>query len=133
MSLIEVLIAVLILGIGMLGIAAMQATALRNSTTSMQQSQAVIEANAMMDAMRANPSVTYSLGMAAAPCTPPTTLGSVVNSDKAWWLSGLQSTVSPNACGSISCSSGVCTVTVLWSDNINTTTRSESVKVVSRL
>ncbi|MFL8092610.1 prepilin-type N-terminal cleavage/methylation domain-containing protein, partial [Xanthomonas vasicola] len=41
-GLIEVLISVVILGVGMLGIAAMQATALRNSQSSLERSQAVI-------------------------------------------------------------------------------------------
>src|SRR3546814_14691706 len=51
---IEVLIAVLVLGIGMLGIASLQATSLRNSQSSLERSQAVIATYAIIDAMRAN-------------------------------------------------------------------------------
>lgn len=133
MSLIEILIAVLIFGVGMLGIAAMQATALRNGQTSMQQSQAVIEANAMMDAMRANPNGSYGMGMASSPCTPPAAGSTVATHDKNWWITNLQSNIAPNACGSITCNTGVCTVKVQWSDNLSTTANSESVTVVSRL
>src|SRR3546814_2402887 len=50
----EVLIAVLVLGIGMLGIASLQATSLRNSQSSLERSQAVIATYAIIDAMRAN-------------------------------------------------------------------------------
>lgn len=59
-SLIEVLISVLVLGVGMLGIAAMQATALRNSQSSLERSQAVIQVYTIFDAMRANSEVATS-------------------------------------------------------------------------
>ena len=134
MSLIEILISVLIFGIGMLGIAAMQATALRNGQTSMQQSQAVIEANAIMDAIRANPAnaSSYAMTMASSPCTPPATGATVVASDKHWWITNLQSNIAPDACGSIAWNSGVCTVTVKWSDS-NSVGSTKPVIVVSRL
>ena len=53
-SLIEVLVSVLILGIGLLGIAAMQALALGNSQSSVERTQAVIHSYSILDAMRAN-------------------------------------------------------------------------------
>ena len=52
-GLIEVMVAVLILGVGLLGIAAMQTTALRNSQSSLERSQAVMQTYAILDAMRA--------------------------------------------------------------------------------
>ena len=51
MSLLEVLIAVLVLAIGLLGIAALQATALRNSQSSLERNQAVIASYTIADAM----------------------------------------------------------------------------------
>jgi type IV pilus assembly protein PilV len=54
-GLIEVLVAVLVLGIGLLGVAAMQATALRNSQSSLERSQGVMHVYTILDAMRANP------------------------------------------------------------------------------
>lgn len=59
-GLVEVMISVLVLGVGMLGIAAMQATALRNSQSSLERSQAVIQAYTIFDAMRANLAVATS-------------------------------------------------------------------------
>ena len=53
-SLLEVLIAVLILAIGLLGIAALQAVTLRNMQGSSDRSVAVIQTYAMFDMMRAN-------------------------------------------------------------------------------
>lgn len=53
-GLIEVLISVLVLGIGLLGIAAMQSLALRGGQSSLESSQAVMQTTAIIEAMRAN-------------------------------------------------------------------------------
>ena len=78
-GLIEVLIAVLVMAIGLLGIAAMQATALRNSQSSLERSQAVIQSYGILDAMRANLDVaragTYNT--ADFVCDPPAAAGSL--------------------------------------------------------
>jgi type IV pilus assembly protein PilV len=51
-TLIEILIAVLILSFGLLGMAGLQTRALQGNQSSVQRSQAVMLANYMMDAMR---------------------------------------------------------------------------------
>ncbi|MBD8616400.1 type IV pilus modification protein PilV [Pseudomonas rhizosphaerae] len=67
-SLIEVLISLLILGIGILGAAALQLNALKYTDSSTMNSQASFIAYDMMDRMRANPDVSYALGsIASAP------------------------------------------------------------------
>ena len=53
-SLIEVMVAVLVLALGMLGVAAMQAVSLKNSQSSFERSQAVTETYSILDRMRAN-------------------------------------------------------------------------------
>src|SRR4051794_861854 len=53
-TLIEVLIAVLVMAIGLLGIGALQATAIRNNQAASERTQAVIQSYAILDAMRAN-------------------------------------------------------------------------------
>ena len=69
-TLLEVMISVLILGVGILGIAAMQTTALRNSQSSFERSQAVMHSYAIIDAMRANRVAAlagaYNMAMACA-------------------------------------------------------------------
>lgn len=134
MSLIEVLIAVLILGIGVLGIAAMQASAMRNSQSSMQQSQAVIAANGLMDAIRANPNGVYALAMPAPPnCPVPTAAASVASKDLHDWVASLQAGIGPNACGSVACNGGNCTVTVRWSETADPTQPTRTITMQSRL
>ena len=118
-GLIEVLVAVLIMAIGLLGIAAMQATALRNSQSSLERSQAVVQTYSIVDAMRANREVAlaggYNMGMT---CDPPGAGGSLVANDQANWITDLRSTMGSTACGQVACDgTGDCTVTVQWNDS----------------
>lgn len=53
-SLLEVLIALVVLSVGLLGLAALQATGLRSSSSALQRNQAVLFASDMADRMRAN-------------------------------------------------------------------------------
>ena len=117
-SLIEVLISVLVMGVGLLGIAAMQATALRNSQSSLERSQAVVQSYTILDAMRANAIAAragaYDMGMT---CAPPggTTLP---DRDRANWINSLRGRagMGASACGAIDCDATTCTVTVQWDD-----------------
>lgn len=119
MSLIEVLIAALILAIGLLGIAAMQAMTLRNSQSAFDRTQAVVLSYSMFDAMRANATAAraggYTLGRT---CTVPTAGSTLVSRDQNLWLQSLKDTMGDSACGTISaCASNVCSITVEWNDS----------------
>ena len=71
-GLVEVLVAVLVLAIGLLGIAALQATTLRNSQSSIERTQAVVQTYTILDAMRANLNVARGGGYnMALTCAPP--------------------------------------------------------------
>ena len=129
MSLLEVLIAVLVLAIGLLGIAALQATALRNSQSSMERTQAVIETYAILDAMRANligaRAGNYEL---ARTCAATTAAGNPADllrdADHQAWITDLQR-LGPGSCGTIACvntslAKADCTITVEWNDSRGT-------------
>lgn len=121
-GLIEVLVAVLILAVGMLGVAALQATALRNSQSSLERSQAVISSYAILDAMRANQSVVrtgaYDMDMQCDALAG----GNLSQNDRSAWITNLQTTLGEDACGEIECEAVVnsemrdCTITVQWND-----------------
>jgi type IV pilus assembly protein PilV len=119
-GLIEVLVAVLVLGIGLLGVAAMQATALRNSQSSLERSQGVMHVYTILDAMRANPQVAraggYNMGMT---CAPPSA-GTLVANDQNAWIGMLQQNLGPTACGQVTCAGAVCTISVRWDDSRGT-------------
>ena len=99
-GLIEVLVAVLVLAIGLLGIAAMQTTALRNNQSALERSQAVIQSYAILDAMRANreqaQAGAYNLG--ALTCAVPTVAGTLAQNDLIAWMQSVQATLGPDAC-----------------------------------
>lgn len=117
LSLIEVLIAVLIMAVGLLGIAALQAVTLRNSQSAFDRTQATVLSYAILDAMRANATAaranSYNVGMT---CTIPAAGATLVSHDHNTWISSLKDTMGDSACGSIACASNVCTVTIRWND-----------------
>ena len=118
MSLIEVMISVLVLAVGVLGIAAMQAITLKNSGSSAGRTQAAIQIYSMMDIIRADRANlgSYNTNIYAAgdgSGTPGTMMG---------WLDSLKTTVAPDAKGSVVClvDSMTCSVGVQWSDERGT-------------
>lgn len=129
-SLIEVLVAVLIMGVGLLGIAAMQATALRNSQSALERSQAIIQSYAIIDAMRANRTSAiagdYNLG--AMTCAAPAAGGTLAQFDLNQWITSLKLAMSGTAnagldstsCGRVACTANLCAVTVQWDDSRGT-------------
>lgn len=87
-GLLEVLISVLVLGIGLLGVAALQTQALKTSADSQYFQLASVLANDYLERARANRgSLTeYALTQQTPACTPPTLSGNVAARDKAQWL-----------------------------------------------
>jgi type IV pilus modification protein PilV len=73
-TLVEVLVALLVLSIGLLGLAGLELTGLRNNQSALQRSQATVIADNIADRMRANrPAViagSYRVNPAAPPATP---------------------------------------------------------------
>lgn len=117
------LIAVLVMAIGLLGVAAMQTAALRNSQSSLERSQAVIASYTVLDAMRANRPAAlagdYNTGGFVCAAGDTDTLA---HSDTAAWISGWKAAVGSDAdddtaCGSINCADGVCEIGLRWDDS----------------
>ncbi|MDR2014914.1 MAG: type IV pilus modification protein PilV [Azoarcus sp.] len=139
-SLIEVLISVFVLAFGVLGIAAMQAGALRNNQGAFEQSAAVFLAHSILDAMRASkqpntdPDKPDRLIVRAGYKTGgfvcnagaiPDTADALVKNDLARWLTNIQSNLNggvadDNACGQIVCDTAdpnLCTASVRWNNS----------------
>lgn len=116
-GMIEVLVAVLVLAIGLLGIAAMQAAALRNSQSSLERSTATVLAYSMFDAMRANANLArlggYNMGLT---CNVPGG-GDLAANDRSAWMTRVQQSLGATACGQIQCAADQCTVTIRWDDS----------------
>ncbi|HEX5693062.1 MAG TPA: type IV pilus modification protein PilV [Arenimonas sp.] len=116
-SLLEILIAVLILAIGLLGIAALQAVTLRNMQGSGDRSVAVIQAYAMFDMMRANrdDALDGSYDTAGLICDAPAG-GGRIDIEKGMWIDQMQAAMGEGACGEVDCNGGLCTVRVVWDE-----------------
>lgn len=118
-GLVEVLVAVTVLAIGLLGIAAMQATALNNRQSAVERSQAVVQSYAILERMRANHAVAANGGydLAAMTCNPPTA-SDLASSDLHAWIESLHAGLGPGACGQVvDCGSDDCVIIVQWDDS----------------
>lgn len=118
-SLIEVLVAVLLLSFGLLGVAALQTNALRSNLSAFQRSQANMLSYYMMDAMRANRAAaligSYDLGKT---CTAPSA-GTLITNDQIVWINALKTNLGNHSttCGEVTCNTNNCTVKVYWDDS----------------
>lgn len=115
-SLIEVLVAVLVLSIGLLGLAALQATSLKSNDGAYLRTQATILSYDLFDRMRANRAAAWAgdydidIGDSAPTGT------SRAQQDVNFWL-GQLATKLPSGDGEVDCSNAPnCRVLVQWND-----------------
>lgn len=131
-GLIEILVSVVILAIGLLGMAGLQANALRGNQSSYARSQAVMLSYFMLDMMRAdrgeallgryNTDTSASPGAALTPiCSandvPQDTL---IDNSREDWIRALKNGLGNDAqtCGAIRCEgTGECTIQITWDDS----------------
>ena len=122
-GLIEVLIAVLVLSIGVLGVAVLQARSLSVNNSSMAQSVATINSYSILDAMRVDltsaQTGAYNTTVKANAC--PTDTSTLTNTQLVQWCGQLAASLGASASttGTIACtgSQGDCTVTVTFDDS----------------
>jgi type IV pilus assembly protein PilV len=117
-GLIEVMVSVLVVSLGLLGAAALQASALRNNQGSYERTQTSILTQGIFDAMRANMVAVNANSYNTADwlCTAPDPAG-LAGSDTARWINSLKSQINASACGRIVCAAGACTISVRWDDS----------------
>jgi type IV pilus assembly protein PilV len=125
-SLVEALVALVVISIGMLGIAALHVESLRNGKASILRTQAVALAANIADSIRANPvsATTYTSAITAADknsaCEPGgagCTASEMATNDVAVWLDQLAKSL-PSGTGSITSvtttTPATYTITVQW-------------------
>lgn len=113
-SLLEVLISVLVLAIGILGIAALQAITLKNSGMSASRTQAAIQIYSIFDTIRASrDDVTPFNTNTYVTVAQSGDVGTLDN-----WIYGLKATVAPDAQAKVLCNQDtlICTVGVRWTE-----------------
>ena len=148
-SLIEVLVALLVTSFGLLGMAALQARAIKGNQSSMQKTQAVVMSYYILDAMRVDRAsakgLTYNTGSLDAGgkigsiCSAAAVLGSgLPQNNLRSWITSLKSEMGNSAdtttCGAVLCDADAnCRVQVRWDDSRAGGLGAQIVETFSRL
>ena len=137
-TLIEVLIAMLVLALGLLGLAGLQANSLANNQSAYQRTQATLLAYDMADRIRANPAestdraksnpstlassayvasgtqTAQSGCLTTSGCTP----AQLAQNDRAQWLANIAANL-PSGTGviGVNAATQIFTITISWDDN----------------
>lgn len=126
-TLLEVLVALLVMSIGLLGLAGLMASSMRNNLSASHRTQAIWQAYDIVDRMRANRAVAitatggYVTALGAATCSAAVPTGTVPQQDIAAWKNQL-ACVLPAGDGSIAVDPATreTTVVIQWNDSRGT-------------
>lgn len=137
-GLLEVLIAVLILSLGLLGLAGLQARALQQNQSSLMRSQAVAMSYSILDALRLDRenAINGSYNLVAMTCVAPAATGTLPGDTLNRWISDLRGRLGNAAttCGLINCANnGICTIRIRWDDSKAGGSATEEYEIRSRL
>ncbi len=122
LTLIEVLIALIVLSVGILGLATLQTASLNFNNSASQRTQATVLAYDMADKMRANRQAAlagdYDTALEDPPpaCAAPAVVGTVAAQDVSSWRMALACRL-PLATGSIARAGNQVTLVVQWDDS----------------
>lgn len=118
MTLVEVLVAVVLISVGLLGVAALQVTSLRGNQESYARSQASVLAANILDRMRAN-QIGFRAGNYTTDFNGTGTEGTLAEDDLTWWQTAIDQALpggAANTAGRIQVNGNIVTVTVRWSE-----------------
>ena len=119
-SLIEVMVAVLVLGVGLLGFALLQTMSVRFTQSANQRTQATNLAYDMLDQMRVNRLAagqyvgTYNAATNGAGCVPGTNVSAAVF--ESVWECRMGKALGADAAATVAFANGVATVAITWGD-----------------
>jgi type IV pilus assembly protein PilV len=119
-TMIEVLVAIIILAVGLLGLAGLQRVSIQSNYSAYYRSQATLLASDLIDRMRANRTAakagSYDRTSTAVQCnTNLSPTGTIANSDITQWLNTIACTL-PSGTGSVSRTGDLFTVSINWDD-----------------
>jgi type IV pilus assembly protein PilV len=122
LTLVEILIALLVLSIGLLGLAGLQTMSLKFNTSAYYRTQATALAYDFADRMRANRQAalagayTLALQDPPPPCAPAAAGATVAEDDIAVWRAALACRI-PRSTGAVALDGSEVTITVQWADS----------------
>lgn len=150
-TLIEILVALLILSLGVLGMGALQTRAIKGNNSSVQRSQAVMLSYTMMDAMRldkaAAKALLYNTGafdnstgkIDNSICSIAAITGTTLQDNNMLaWITSLKKNIGTvtdtTSCGAIACDAdGICRVQIFWDDQLSGGLGDQMIETVSQL
>lgn len=117
-GLVEVMVAMVVLAVGMLGIGAALTNTLKNNQSAMLHTQAALQASAALEAMRADKAgaVIGRYNLTEWTCAAPSD-DNPQGAALASWMGSLKRNLGPDACGTITCTNLSCQVGVRWDDS----------------
>jgi type IV pilus assembly protein PilV len=141
-SLIEVLVAVLVLSLGMLGMAALQSRAVKGNISSGQRSQAAMLSHYVIDVMRVDRESAkgglYNTG-ANFICDPNAFNGAALaDTTRNAWLTSIKQNIGQvgdnTTCAHIACDADyICTVQIRWDDSLGGGSANQTIVISSRI
>jgi type IV pilus assembly protein PilV len=127
-TLLEVLVALLVLSVGLLGLAGLQAHSLRNNHSAMLRSQAVALGYDMLDRMRSNRVAALAAGSAyesdygdaesKPDCASNCSIAQIAQYDLGSWKAALSGLPGPGE-GRVEIDNGRASVSIRWTDGAN--------------
>lgn len=122
MTLLEILVAVMVLSVGLLGVAGLQTTNMRNSQSAHQRTMAVLLASGMAERIRANRSIALAGNFQLArTCAALSSTGSIQQLEHKNWISEIHKGINAAAttCGEVKYDAGTRTYTIIveWDDS----------------
>jgi len=130
-SLIEVLVSIVVLSVGLLGLAALQVSGLRVGQSSFYRAQAAQFATDMADRLRANLGAARTCELALTDPSPTGT--SVCARDLAEWRTRLRTLPGGNGAVDVDLAQNLVTITVQWDDSRGGGAADSTFALVTRL
>lgn len=131
-SLIEVLVSIVVLSVGLLGVAALQISGLRVGQSSFYRAQAAQLATDMADRLRANAGQARSCELALGEATPASP-ANTCERDLAEWRGRLLALPGGSGAVDVDLASNLVTITVQWDDSRGGGGTEASFELVTRL
>ncbi len=127
-SLIEILVAIVVLSLGILGFSALQITGLATNKIAMDRSYASILAYNILDSMRSNKAAALAENYDRALGAEKPTGTAIAEKDVAAWLTAIDDAL-PSGDGAIdvTAANGQVTITIQWNESKNETNSSFSI------
>tara|TARA_Y100001963_G_C6783565_1_gene451269 strand:- start:2701 stop:3078 length:378 start_codon:yes stop_codon:yes gene_type:complete len=110
MTLVEIMVAVLVLAIGLLAVAGLQASSLRSTYASLERSLVMVQMENFSELIRANPEDARDGDFVVANCEAANGLG------LQQWIEDVQNAARSEVCPEVTWSGEIYTVSIGWAD-----------------